>query len=249
MTKGLLTEISPAAEIAKQNNEAACHIHSGEYSKAIISLSSALVTIRDGPLLRPGDDDGEEAATHTTTPCHFQKREAETSPLEECTQLDDRGVMTSDTDECYFLCRAPVRVFSKVATSQAVAYAIIYNLALCHHLEALSSKLDQDDDRRALNLQRATVFYNHAQGLNFQHKLDILHSLTISNNLGHAHHFLNNHLTADQCFERLLNAIVFISESGQDCRQILETNGFCLEGFLINVTHLIIGSSVTAAAA
>jgi hypothetical protein len=149
----------------------------------------------------------------------------------------------------YFLYKNPVQVFAKVSASPSVVeiltYAIVYNLALCHHLEAISKPSDEKDN--TMNLQRAIVFYNHAQRLNLRQKLDILHSLAISNNLGHAHHFLHNEPTAQLCFLRLLNAIVYLSESGQEGHQILAKNGFCLDGFLTNVVYLI-GSSAAPAA-
>jgi hypothetical protein len=243
MTKKLSS--SPAF-VANLNNKAAGHIRNGEYSRALIILSSSLAMLKDGvlrneisaPHMEPGD------SLLSGPPCNFLERETEDSF--EPTRVVATDRVTTEMDE-YFLYKNPVEVFAKFADSPSIVailtYAIVYNLALCHHLEAIST----DEKDNTTNLQRAIVFYNNAQRLNLSYKLDILHSLAISNNMGHAHHFLHNEPTAQLCFLRLLNAIVYLSEGGQEGRQILANNRICLKGFLTNAFYLI--GSFSAAAA
>jgi hypothetical protein len=243
-----------ASFVANLNNNAAVLMRNAEYSRAVIILSSALVGMKKGirqntitvPRTEPID------SFLLGPPCDFLKCEAGGNSVDQTAFAFETDQVTTATDE-YFLCIEPIKVFAEVAATSPcildiLSYAILYNLALCHHLKAISTPPFTTDDTP--NLQRAITFYNHAQQLlvKFHHNMDVFHSLAISNNLGHAHHFLHNEPTAQLCFQRLLNVIMYISESGPDGQTFVANHEFCFEGFLTNVMHMT-GFSPSAPAA
>jgi hypothetical protein len=156
-------------------------------------------------------------------------------------------------DKC-FLYKHPVQVFtnsddtSDELVEVVLSYAIIYNLALCHHLRAISENSSSIHEG---SVKRAIALYKHAQKLLMSPsmKLDVLHTLAIVNNLGHAYHLLHKETTAKLCFRRLLKAIMVISENDQSHPRLQARNRLPLDGFLSNVMSLLMVSSSAAPAA
>jgi hypothetical protein len=243
---------SGPVSVVKLNNEAALQIQRGEYAQAVSTLSTALVSMKES--IKNGQcyqDRSETAAADAGSALEFL------SPSEDeycsISLLSSRKINNIKCDH-WFLYEDPVSVKAERALSsqkcvEILSYSIVYNLGLCHHLKALYE--DASTINTAL-LQRAVTFYNHAQKLMLAHDMDMdmdmLHTLAIANNLGHAYHFLHNEPTAKVCFQRLLNAIMCISESGQEGRRILTSRELCFDGFLTNVMYFI-GSSSAAPAA
>jgi hypothetical protein len=244
------THRSGPVSVVNLNNEAVLLIKRGKFAQAVSTLSAALVAMKES--IKNGQryqSRSEPAAAVAGSALEFVS-----SPEDE----DCSSYLLSSTRnkniECddWFLYEDPVCVKAENALSsqkcvEILSYSIIYNLGLCHHLEALY------EDASTINtgiLQRAVTFYNHAQKLLLAHDMDMdmLHTLAIANNLGHAYHFLHNEPTAKVCFQRLLNAIMYISESGQEGRRILASHELCFDGFLTNVMYFI-GSSSAAPAA
>ena len=72
----------------------------------------------------------------------------------------------------------------------------------------------------------------------------ILLSLVLSNNLGHVLKDMDDHQRANQCFEQLLSAIVYIT----DCKAHEDVEGHDLRGFIQSTSHLVLKTSAAAAA-
>jgi hypothetical protein len=254
----MLSSSSSPDEAVTLNNEATLLMKNGDYSQATVTLSSALVAMRTGirnatfPVAA-----SPSAFSNIYQPgFHFIPRHTASIP-------------TGDL-ECgdWFLYEDAVAINSKHAFAseksvEIVAYAIIYNLGLCHHLQAVDALIKASRGKHATtitasssfsqsSLHRAVALYTQAQKLLVAHGLDnlqeMIHIMAITNNLGHAHHFLHNEPSAKICFERLLHAIMYISESGEQGQRVLMSHEPCFDGFLRNIMNLT-GTSLAAPAA
>lgn len=119
--------------------------------------------------------------------------------------------------------------------------AIMFNLALSHHLGALCGENNNDNVRQS-KLDQAVALYELAYTVEMQEEADLSVEFTmgIINNLGHLHRVMGNHEKSQQCFKHLLSTILFLQSSGQTrCRT---------EEFVQSVMHLILRETVAAAA-
>lgn len=106
-----------------------------------------------------------------------------------------------------------------------LSYAIVYNLALCHHLWGLQSSSaacytqhkEQSEAQRSC-WRQASQLYTHALRLLSRHRVHhtrhgILHYLAILNNLGVIQARLGNDSQARSSYERLYQAILCFKSS------------------------------------
>jgi hypothetical protein len=250
---------SPSAT-ANLNNDAALQMYTGNYSQAAETLSYALKTIKQAK--------GGLQSCNKHHPPYITSEPTTIYVAFDCTFSDDALVSCQRSrhillaanrnsslclDE-FFLYKHPVQVFTTSDDTPdelvevVLSYAIIYNLALCHHLRAISENTPSIHEGI---VKRAIALYKHAQKLLTSHstKLDVLHTLAILNNLGHAYHLLHKEATAKVCFWRLLKAIMRISDNDQSHPRLQTRNRLPLAGFLSNVMSLLMVSSSGAPAA
>jgi hypothetical protein len=244
---------SPSA-IANLNNDAALQMYTGNYSQAAETLSYALSTIKQAMRgLKSCDRPPNKTSEPTTSSnvafdCIFSENELISYQGSRYIPATNRK-SSLYLDEC-FLYKHPVQVCNSSDTSdehvEILSYSIVYNLALCHHLRAMSETSSIHEGY----LKGAIFLYKHAQTLlmNQSTKLDMLHTLAIVNNMGHAYHLLHNEHTAKLCFQRLLQAIMGLSENDQSDPRVRTRNRLPLDGFLSNIMSLL-GSSSGAPAA
>ena len=120
------------------------------------------------------------------------------------------------------------RLQTRLQQENVIAYTVLYNFGLCHHIFALfhsnnraSSRQQQqedgDDDETTCrdSLRRAIIFYEYAHDIlsscDFLEEGDLIHSLLgIANNLGHAHHYLKDDEKATSCFERIWSILMYL---------------------------------------
>jgi tetratricopeptide (TPR) repeat protein len=124
-----------------------------------------------------------------------------------------------------------------------LSFMMLYNLALCHHLYALSSSSDDEDTETTL--QKALSLYELAYRVLSTEDTDatVLHQMVIVNNLGHVHAQLQNVECSRQCFENLLSTIMLVKDCGEaDSVQDMD-------GFLSNTLALMNTGCQFAAAA
>jgi tetratricopeptide (TPR) repeat protein len=129
----------------------------------------------------------------------------------------------------------------EAASSVEAAIAIMFNLALSHHLHALYGEHGSVHERQS-TLDQAIALYELAWRLEMQEEADLCVEFTMAivNNLGHAHRVKGNHEKSHQCFRHLLSTILFLQAYGP-------TN-YRTEEFVHSVTHLILRETVAAAA-
>jgi hypothetical protein len=232
----------PAA-VVEINNQAALEIENGSYQTAAGMLSSALSTMRDFVLenIDSSQADNEEvvATSSDQSLCFFLSSEVASTPSPLRHRICGTNLEIARGDEhLRFVFREPIRISSKAAISmksfEILSYAMIYNFALLHHLQA-------SDNSVSSGLQRAVSLYEYAQKLLVSSELNIglLHTLAIANNLGHAHHYLNHEPTAKLCFQRLLEGIMYATESGDAGKALGRRDLPALDGFFRNVMPLI----------
>jgi hypothetical protein len=200
------------------NNVAALQISQGEYSVAAATPSTALVTLKDGvkiiqksghcsPTTR---EEGTTTNSNEDSPLHFvasqQQHDSPSTTNNNTTTTNNKSKVRDE----WYLYEDPVQVCAdKVLPSsdciEIISYATIYNLGLCHHLEA--QQFNSDSTMHLRYLQRAVFFYSHAQKLMVSanlHDMVMIHSLVLANNSGNAYHFLNNKPASKLWLQRLL---------------------------------------------
>eukprot|EP00934_Nitzschia_sp_Nitz4_P009255 Nitzschia sp. Nitz4//scaffold26_size159584//1781//2503//NITZ4_002460-RA/size159584-processed-gene-0.215-mRNA-1//-1//CDS//3329544989//9245//frame0 len=225
------------------NNEASRIIdEASQYEEAISMLSASLVQLKQA--IRQG--------------CLPAKEVFLPSGAEQLRFLGNTScecVTKSRSENDWYLYEHPIQICANatIGTPQqveVVTYAVIFNLGLCHHVQAFAAS---NAGSRYELLQRAASFYSHAQRLTASNtavfQVDLNHALVVANNLGHCHHFLNDEGLSKQCFQRLLNVIMFIQESGSEGREILSRDEDRLDGFMVNIMHHLAGANNCAPAA
>lgn len=144
----------------------------------------------------------------------------------------------SNSDNDIFLFRSPivVNVAGEHATRAPpqtllkLTFVLVYNLALSYHLNALTTKTCKT------TLCKAMGYYAKAHGLQPSNdtELSVLLSFAITNNIGHIHGYLGNIPKAQQCFQHLLNILMWTIECHG--RNILPPQ---LDGLLRNIQMFI----------
>lgn len=119
-----------------------------------------------------------------------------------------------------------------------ISVILTYNLALTNHFKAIESN-SMDAFERALTLYELVHNFQIQEDM----ELCILHSLALVNNLGHVHLALNNAHRSKECFEYLLETLMFFVEGGE-CQKY-----DAMQAFFRSTIHLILKEKVVAAAA
>jgi tetratricopeptide (TPR) repeat protein len=123
--------------------------------------------------------------------------------------------------------------------SVVIAVAIVFNLALAHHLTGVENNCNP------VLLQKAVKLYEHALTIAQTHGIgddSILFHLAIINNLGQLYKELKRNVLAGKCFHQLLSMLMYLLDCFED-----GTSSY--EEFFSNVSHLIFPSCSVAAAA
>jgi tetratricopeptide (TPR) repeat protein len=242
------------------NNQATVQIADGEYDGAVSTLSAALVQLKQSIRYyesSSGDSTENDSSSNNHGKCLLRFLMEDDSP-----EVTLKEASLEDEDEWYIY-RYPVQIKDAAADLKnhsdalsLISFAGIYNLGLCHHLQAISPTLTGDCSSRQLRLQRATAFYEQAQKLLCSNQdntsffdPDMIHSLVIANNLGHAYYFLGNETTGKMCFQRLLNAILYISHNSNGSEDMIASDKNRWDGFMVNIMQLLIGKKISHAAA
>jgi tetratricopeptide (TPR) repeat protein len=241
---------STSIAVSRFNNEGVSLIESGLYDEAISTFSKGLTLVKQVLALQGDDDQADEAAADSMETsaepasdspiCYFHKMQ-EPQATNEC--RDQEEVLSDEP----FIFRAPLYIQSRVtdhASSTAYyvksSFMILYNLALTHHLSALSRNDTQKRLQKALKLYELAYTIQMTEDI----QLTVLQTMAIVNNLGLIHTALEDEEKARQCFQHLLSSIMFLNDCGD--RDSVEH----MDGFIANVMPLVLmGSSAPAAAA
>jgi hypothetical protein len=226
------------------NNTAVLQIQDGEYDTAISTLTKALRTVK---LVMSGD---------AMIASHISDDDCKSSGLlssrKFCCEFSSSGASSFlRTFEEGRICKSsvfrdPIHIRGAVPTSElerceVISYAILYNLALTHHLESI------DEPNQVLQrslLHKSLALYEHAHHMLMKQDIDapFLHTMALASNLGHTNHMLGDEERENLCFEYLLSTILYLVYYGE-AEQINE-----LDGFLTNIMPLISKDSSAPAA-
>ena len=214
------------------NNTAVCQIKRQKYLKAISTLTKGLKLSKT--VLSREDEKRRESSDFTTSfRCKF-RRSGTSSFLP--TIQNEQGSIFKD----------PIHVTSpkldeELETCELLCYAMLYNLALAHHLRASAA---DNNEFRTECLHNALTLYESAYHVlrNQKLQLPLFHSMAIASNLGHIHHALGNKTNAHICYQHLLSTIIFVVDSGEG-EKVKH-----LDGFFRNVMPLIAKVSSAPAA-
>jgi hypothetical protein len=224
------------AHPAQMNNDAVYLIENGKYDEAVVTLGASLKKVK---LIMSGDtrilnlqqyEDGDLSCDFSPMGTSFLR-----------TYGKPGAEVSSIFQECVVVRRfLPSSQLDKKC--ELVSYAILYNLALVHHLKAV--KESSSGRAQTLLLTRAMSLYEHAHHILINQDVDVslMHTMAIASNLGHVHHMLGDEQKARLCFQHLLSTIIYIV----DCGDAVRIDAF--DGFFTNVMPLLSAASSAAAA-
>jgi hypothetical protein len=258
--------MSHPAELINQTN---LKIVNGEYDEAIISLTNSLKNLKlfmsgaatiDVPIgLHNGEDSDRsgQCDSSSSSSVSFEYDFFSFPNVSSFLKTSDfiysgDASTTFATQEQYQLIvfRDPIKaLFFKplnVQVCEQLAYVILYNLALSHHLKSLESGTSSSitpNIRRAY-LRKALSLYEHSQLIQMERAItigvDVVHSMALVNSLGHIYHELGYPQKAKICRQYLLSTMMYIIHRGE-----LDILGNSVEGFF----DMILAKATTAPAA
>eukprot|EP00525_Craspedostauros_australis_P004495 CAMPEP_0198117670 /NCGR_PEP_ID=MMETSP1442-20131203/18880_1 /TAXON_ID= /ORGANISM="Craspedostauros australis, Strain CCMP3328" /LENGTH=273 /DNA_ID=CAMNT_0043775769 /DNA_START=131 /DNA_END=952 /DNA_ORIENTATION=- len=130
-----------------------------------------------------------------------------------------------------------------------ISTAIMFNLALCHHLKAYRC-MQSDASRSAQCFAKAGRLYELAYNLQLEEDLDPSHSMFFTmatiNNLGMVHSANGRTQIAEQCFQHLLCAVVFLIDQNE--AHVARQDSTTMDGFIANTSFLIVQHNTAGAA-
>jgi tetratricopeptide (TPR) repeat protein len=211
------------------NNQGASLIDAGRALEAITILNSALKSFQQLILSRPPQDASVVVLGHCS--------------LDEMMSKNAACVTKGSDTNSGFVHRRSMHVQEDKLTkvhSEVYAAAIVFNLALAHHLTG-------ENSCNPLFLQKAVKLYERALALaqteDYIGDDSVLFHLAIINNLGQVYKELKRNMLAGKCFHQLLSLLMYFLDCSED-----GTSSY--EEFFSNVSHLIFPSgSVVAPAA
>jgi tetratricopeptide (TPR) repeat protein len=206
------------------NNQGASLIDAGRALEAITILNSALTSFQQLILSRPPQCSSVVLGHRS---------------LDEMMRRNAACVTKGSDKNSGFVHRRSIHVqedkLSKVH-SEVFAAAIVFNLALAHHLTGESSC-------NSVLLQKAVKLYEHALALAQREDQSVLFHLTIINNMGQLYKGLKGNVLAGKFFHQLLSMLMYLLDRSEDGISSYEE-------FFSSVSHLIFPScSATAPAA
>jgi tetratricopeptide (TPR) repeat protein len=209
------------------NNQGASLIDAGKALEAITILTSALMSSKQLILSRPSQD-----ASVVLGHCL----------LDEMMSKNVACVTKGSDTNSAFVHRRSIHVQEdklRNVHSVVIAVAIVFNLALAHHLTGVENSYNP------VLLQKAVKLYEHAVTLAQTHGIgddSVLFHLAIINNLGQLYKELKRNELAGKCFHQLLSMLMYLLDCSED-----GTSSY--EEFFSNVSHLIFPSCSVAAPA
>ena len=238
VTKMMQSTYDPLSAVVETNNMVTSHFRDSSYDEVIKKLSSSLAILKDVAKMQEANFlEQRQEADHSVASgplCDFALSEGSSHAI--ASKSNAKASRNISHGRLPYVFRRPISLSHQVLQShksiEYLSYVLIFNLALAQHLKCI------DNDLTA-GLQKAIALYQYAQKLLVTHDLDVslLHTLAISNNLGHAHYSMNNESSAKVCFERLLMVIMYITESGDSGKEL--ARNLPLDGFFRNVMPLL----------
>jgi hypothetical protein len=213
--------------------------------------------VEDGPA-----ETMESSSTSAKVPLNQQQQQGSLLSYSVCQTEATRedGQESAEEDSSPFIYRYPIRCpFQESQFENCVlldldvtlSAAIIFNLALAHHLYATERERSSESDP-SLNvtmLEKSVRLYEFAHHLLTRQQgldLDIVFLMATINNLGHAHKALNaSSPKAQNCFQQLMSVLMLLTDGSEEERN----NIAFLAGFMSTAVLSINAQNNFAAAA
>jgi tetratricopeptide (TPR) repeat protein len=239
---------------ARLNNVGASQLVNGRYANAINSFTRSLSLAKSAIAVLVAENQAKHMNNCTSHSLQPQRRcavvlfkysaasvaapEAKVQPV-----VDDRHNDALRGLYMFPLDLSESAEYQHYDPTVEASIAIMFNLALAHHLSALYGPFN----RCACTLEQAIDLYELAYTVQMQEdaKLSIELTMAIINNLGHIHRLLGDEDKGGQCFRHLLSTIFFFRSYGE--RHI---NSVCChtDTFVYSVSYLILRKTVAGAA-
>ena len=227
-------------ETTALNNVGVGHIDAGDFENAISSLTAALKSSKEIASSsnhlsdrNQNDERSDEGESYNLD--RFLARQ----------KLFRKETEDAKSDDELFVFQSAVRLptcQNHTYDSQLtlVSIAIIFNMALAHHLCGLKS----NDKKSTLMLRKAIKLYEFCLKLQKYRTSSKVFTLAAVNNMGQIYHVLGERQQSKECFQHLLSTLVSLLDSNQ-ISAITE-----YEEFYYNALTLVMPNcSVVAAAA
>jgi hypothetical protein len=236
---------------ARLNNVGASHLVTGMYVNAIDSFTQSLSLAKSALAVLVSEDQTKNLKKCSSRSLQQQQRcavvlfkhstvtvaapEAKVQPAADIGAL--RGIYTSPL----FLSESAT--YQRYEPTVEASIAIMFNLALAHHLYALYGPLNLF----VFTMEQAVGLYELAYNVQIQEdvELSIEFTMAIINNLGHLYRLLGDEEKGAQCFRHLLSSILFLRSYDGG---LTDNNRCHTDTFVHSVLHLILRETAAAAA-
>jgi hypothetical protein len=232
----------------------------GAFSRGLSLVKASIACFDDDADQQDGDDDDEAMDTAVPTGaasiCCFHQSPAPIKIVSKNKKFTEDQM----TDDESFIFQHPMTVADTAAIHHQrdedvsythyieLSFMLLYNLALCHHVSAMSSHSDtsSNDEKRVQKLRNALNLYELAYTISLTQEDTIqptvMQQMVLVNNLGHVHQALHNAACSRQCFENLLSTLMFVKDcaGGEEYHDVEQ-----MDGFLSNVMNLMSNSNCT----
>jgi hypothetical protein len=220
-------------------NDSALCIASGDYDKAISTLTQSLSGLKDS-----FDEASDELQPSSSSGGSNMDLEFLEMPI--CSSS-----FFVHTDEKYgndgvmFVYQNPLVVRWTISPTadqyDQLSYAVMYNLALAYHLKYVDG--DDKKDKSLLVKARCLYEYSHSALVNQNVGVPPILLVALTNNLGHCNTRLGNDEMADACLNHLLTTLMYLAERGDS-----DILGMSLDGFITMASTVIAKSNPAPAA-
>lgn len=247
-----------ASLVARNNEKGVSNLESANYEQAILVFCKSLGLVKKLICLHQQQEEKEDGENDIISSLSYQssvqlipacflqrtKRTYETTASSSSTH--NNGNDNYYTNDNHFVFKNPI-IYNEQEVQQccrkpcaALSYIILYNLALAYHLQAIKDGFSGKQE-----LRKSLWLYDAANSVRMQENLslNVIQSMAIVNNMGHIHSVLKNSGKAKLCFKHLLRLIMIVNDA--DGEESIEE----LDGFLMNVTSLILAAQTCAVAA
>jgi len=136
----------------------------------------------------------------------------------------------------------------------------IYNLALCHQLQAISLAKADDVIKEHKELQtskacliKALSLYEYYHQIFQQQPVPVrmpsLHFMALVGNIGQIHHLLGNTERSEKCHEHLLSLLMYAIDAERVRNEVIsERDRHAVDGFLAIAQHLAVSVEIASTA-
>jgi hypothetical protein len=242
-------------ECKRANATGVQQLLNGQLSEAVNEFTHTLHFVKG--ILADYDDEGGESEMDVDQQSSSHETPMATIPAHESVHIsvalplprkevasNSPDTLSVEWERAQYLYKTPLQIsdsaeFSSYDSTVELSVAIMFNLALAHHLNALQMGTIEE---RNVVLHQAITLYELAYTVQMQEDLEVSVECTMAiiNNLGQIHNLVGNQEKASRCFSHLLSTILLVQSYGDAAEQT--------EVFVRSVSHLILKEVVAPAA-